>query len=372
LIRASDGYHLWSESYDRKLEDILVVQQEIAGLIATTLKKELTAPSRNAVRLASLEAHDQYLLGRYYWNRLTPEDLETAVGYYQKAIALEPNSALAYGGLADTYSYMIDLDIAPTAEILPKARAAADKALELDPRSAEAHTARGLVAHELEWDQTRAKAEFLRAIELNPNYAYGVHWYAHFLESQGRLDDAYSEMQKALALDPLSRMFTVDSAMIRYKQRRYPEALVGVDRAAQLDPGYFLLDATRALIYLGQHDWPRAVDAEQRALTQMGGSPDARAFLAGTQALAGDIDSARKNLALVRQAAKTTYVPDGLIALIEYAIGDKAAGRESLKKAVDGHNGMLVWMKTTPLFDQVVADPEGKALLEAVGGPPAP
>jgi TolB-like protein/Tfp pilus assembly protein PilF len=366
LIRASDGYHLWSKSYDRRLEDVLVVQQEIAGLIAATLQKQLVTVERP--KALNLEAHDLYLLGRYHWNRFDQGDLEKAVGYFEKAIALDPSSAQAYSGLSDAYSYMIDGDMAPTGEILPKARAAADKALELDPNSAEAHTARGLVAHELEWDQARAKKEFLRALELKPSYAYGIHWYSHFLEWEGKMDEAAEQMGRALAIDPLARLYTIDLAMIRYKQRRYDQALKGVDKAAELDPDYFLLDSSRGLIYEAQKDWPRALARFRKARDKMPGDPTALGFLAQVEALSGNKAEARELLAEMRAASAKAYVPDYLVALVEFALEDVAEGRAALKRAIAGHSGMLVWMRSTPLFDRARADAEGKALLESVGG----
>ena len=365
LIRTRDGYHIWSRSYDRKLQDVLAVQQELSELIAATLKKQLAHPGA-APRETNLEAHDLYLLGRYHWNRLEPDELEKAVGYFEKAIALEP-SARNYSGLADAYSYMIDMDFAPTAEVLPKARAAADKALELDPRSAEAHTARGLVAHELEWNQTRARQEFRRAIELNPNYAYGIHWYAHFLESEGKMEEALAEMSRALAIDPLSRLIVVDLAMIQGKLHRYDLALQGAQKAEQLDPEYVVIDLLRGMVYQAQKDWPHALQSLRRARERMQGAPVTVALLARAEALSGDTASAQRDLEWLRQASAKTYVPDYQMALVEYALGDVERGRASLKKSIDAHCGLLVWMKTDPLFDQIAADPKGAELIKKIG-----
>jgi serine/threonine-protein kinase len=264
---------------------------------------------------------------------------------------------------------MIDMDFAPTAEILPKARAAADQALELDPNSAEAHTARGLVAHELEWDQARALREFRRAIELKPNYAYGIHWYAHYLEAAGRLEEALVQMNRALAIDPLSRMLTDDAAMIQWKLHRYDEALKELDRGRELDPEYVLYDLSRGLIYESQKDWPRALAAFRIARQRMQDAPAAIALLARDEALSGDTASARRDLALLKEQATKMYVGDYLIALVEYGLGDVEQGHASLKKSIDAHCGLLVWMKTTPQFDQIASDPKGAELIRQIGGP---
>jgi serine/threonine-protein kinase len=367
LIRASDGYHLWSKSYDRKPEDVLAVQQEIAELIASTLRKQLAPASKAASRTPNLEAHDLYLLGRYHWNRLDEGDLEKAVGYFEKAIALEPDSAQNYSGLADAYSYMTDLEFKPTSEILPKARAAADRALELNPLSAEAHTARGIIAHELEWDQTRARQELLRAIELKPNYAYGVHWYAHYLEFQGNMEEAESQMRRAMLIDPLSHMFSVDLAMIHYKRRHYDEALQELQHADELEPGYFLQDASRAMIYLAQGKRAEALKIARAYHDKMQDDPLAIGMLGVAAAQSGDLEVARKSLTDLLKVSSRTYVPDYLPALVYYAVNDPARGRAALQKSVERHSALLLWIKRTPLFDQIAADPLGKMLLDRAG-----
>jgi serine/threonine-protein kinase len=262
---------------------------------------------------------------------------------------------------------MIDMDFAPTAEILPKARAAADRALELDPNSAEAHTARGLVAHELEWDQARARRAFLRAIELNPNYAYGIHWYAHYLEFEGREEEAEAQMKRALAIDPLSRILTADLAMIQWKLRRYEAALKLLDRTQELDPDYYLLDASRGLIFESQRDWSRAREAFSRARQRMQDAPPVLSMVAHFEALSGDVAAARRDLAALRTAAAKMYVPDHFFALVEYALNEREQGNTSLKKSIDAHSGLLVWLKTTPLFDDIAKDPKGAELMRQIG-----
>jgi TolB-like protein/Tfp pilus assembly protein PilF len=369
LIRASDGYHIWAKSYDRKLEDVLVVQQEIAEQIVASLSRQLSAESRPAseLKVADLESHDLYLLGRHHWNKFDPMNLEKAIGYFQKAVQLDPKSSQAYSGLADAYSYMIDGDLMPTAKILPLARDAADRALALDPNLAEAHTARGLVAHELEWDQIRAEREFVRAIQLKPSYAYGIHWYAHYLESKDLFDEALKEMRRAIEIDPLSRIFLEDSGMILWKMRRYGEALEIVKHVEQMDPDFPLVDIMYGGIYQAQRDWPRAIDAYRRAAKRMPGVPFPIGALAQTEALSGDLEAARGDLAKLNEIAAKQYVPDQLFALVYNAMGNQPQARAFLKQAVNAHSGFLVWMRNAPVFDGLAADPECKALLARVG-----
>jgi len=372
LIRVSDGYHLWAKSYDRKAQDVLAVEQEIAELITTTLRRQISAAATGTQREAAsinLEAHDYYLLGRYHWNHFEPGELLKAIEYFEKAIALDPNSSMAYSGLADAYSYLIDMDFLPASEILPKARAAADRALALNPNSAEAHTARGLVAHELEWDQRSARQHFLRAIELNPNYAYGIHWYAHFLEFTGHLEEAAVQMERALANDPLARLYTFDLAMIHYRMHHFDQAMKGVDRAQALEPEYFLLDMARGMITEARRGPSEALAFYRKANERMQGSPASLSVLARAEALAGDAIAARGHLAALKKSAATSYVPDWMLALIEYALNNPVAGRVDLRKSVKTHSGLLVWMKSTALFDRIRSDPQGKELIDQIGGP---
>lgn len=369
LIRTEDGSHIWSRSYDRKMQDVLAVQSEIAERIADTFRHPFdSAPATTA----NPQAYDLYMLGRAAWNRQGPQDMEEAIGHFEKAIALDPNFALAYSGLSEAYSYLIDLDYAPTAEILPKARSAADRALGLNVDLAEAHTSRAIVADELEWDQTRAKQEFLKAIQLKPGYAYGIHWYGHFLEAQGRLQEGQEELRRALAIDPLSRMYNIDLAMNQYFQRHYDEALTTSRRVEAIQPDYVFLEAMRGLIYEAQQDWPKALAALQKSHEIMGPSPLILGMVGQAQGASGDPEGARRQLAELQALSKKSYVPDFTFALIYYSLGEKDRGFEALKKSFDAHAGFLVWARRAPFFDQIAADPRAKALLDQAGGPPAP
>ncbi len=368
LIRASDGYHIWAKSFDRNTEDVLAMQQEISQQIVSSFSKSLGGVrTASELKIANLEAHDLYLVGRYQLNKFEPASIEKAMGYFQKAIELDPRSAESYSGLADAYSYLIDMDYMPTSQILTMARNAADKALELAPNLADAHTARGLVAHELEWDQARAEKEFKRAIELRPSFAYGIHWYAHFLESQGKMEEALAEMRRALAMDPLSRMYTTDAGMIMWKMHRNDEAAAFARRVQELDPEYMFLDIMLGGVYRGKGDWPTAMKHYRAIRAKMPEVPLVVGMLAQAEALSGNAAGARRELAALVDLSKKSYVPDYLFALVYDSLGNHEAARGSLKKAVDAHSGLLIWMSNSPLFDGLRADPGCKELLAKIG-----
>ncbi len=364
LIRTSNGYHVWSRSFDRNTKDVLAVQEEISRLIADTVRRPFQVAQSTAPKL---EAYDLYLLGRYHWSKEEPEEFEKAIGYFEKSIAADPKFALAYSGLSEAYSYIIDVDYAPTAEILPRARAAADQALAIDDSQAESHTSRGLVAHELEWDQAKALKEFRRAMELKPGYAYGIHWYGHFLESQGRLEEGRTELNRALALDPLNVMYSVDLAMNNYKLRRFDAALADLEQLKKASPDFPFLDLMISMIYTAQRDWPQALTSLQRSRDRLGSMPAVLAYLGQAQALSGDRAAALRTLAELKQLAQKTFVPASCFAILNYALDDRDKGFSYMHQAFDGHEAVLIWLKHAPIFDQAAADPRAKALMDLAG-----
>src|SRR6185503_3272472 len=207
LINVADGYHLWSERYDREMKDIFDVQDEITLAIVDALKVKLLGDEKQAVlkrHTDDNEAYQLYLKGRYYWNKRTAEGFEKALECFEEAIARDSNYALAYAGLADTHNTRGSYSIVPPKEAFPLAKAAADKALELDDRLAEAHNSRAFLLYMFDWNWSTANEEFQRALELNPDYATAHHWYGWYLIATGRLDEAQREMKRAQRLDSLS------------------------------------------------------------------------------------------------------------------------------------------------------------------------
>ncbi len=364
LIRASDGYHVWSRTWDRQGKGVLEVETDVASAIAESYRLTLSPIHLTA---PSLQAHDLYLVARSHWHTLEPEELLKAVDYFHQAIALAPDYALAHSGLSEAYSYLIDMDVAPTRDLAPKARAAALKAIELDPTLAEAYTSLGLVKMDAEWDFPGAGESFRKALALKPRFAYGVHWNAHYLENTGHIDEGCAEMRRAAQIDPLDRVYQVDITMCLYRQHRFAEALDQLARVRELDPRWPLFDLTETLIALGRNDAPAALAAARRTERTLGPAPISFVLLAQAEALAGNPAGARAQLARLQNAQRSSYVPAYCLALAHYAAGDLPKGYEYLRGAWDDRNGALVWLGRTEMFHPARQDARAAELLNHVG-----
>jgi TolB-like protein/DNA-binding winged helix-turn-helix (wHTH) protein/lipoprotein NlpI len=243
LIQVKDQTHIWVREYDRELRGLLTLQGEIAHEIADeiqlTLSDQATAPVRqSAPSPQTYEAYDLYLRGRYFWNKRTIEGFQQAINYFQQATAKDPNYARAYAGLADSYALLGGYSAVPQAELMAEARAAAERALQLDDSSPEAHTALALIVQNYDHDWQTAEREFHRAIDLNPNYATAHHWYAEHLAWRGRFDEALVEIERARQLDPLSLIIAVDYGVILYYSRQYDRALAQFRAVLEMDPNF--------------------------------------------------------------------------------------------------------------------------------------
>ncbi len=243
LINATTDAHLWAETYDRKLTDIFAVESDIAKTIADTLQAKLTGLEKRAIAAQptdDTEAHEFYLRGRYFWNKRTGPDLRRAIDYFKQAIGKDPNFALAYAGLADSYVLLSAYSAGSPQESLPSAKAAAKKAVELDDTLAEAHTSLGQILLFYDLDFANSTKEFERAITLNPNYATAHHWYGSGPPlSLGEFDRAIAELERARQLDPLSVIINADLGVGLYTARRYDEAIAQLRKTIEMDPRFY-------------------------------------------------------------------------------------------------------------------------------------
>src|SRR3989454_2208135 len=244
LINALTDAHLWADTYDRKLTDIFAVETEIAKAIADTLQAKLTGSEQHVIAARpteSTEAHQLYLKGRYFWNKRTGNDLKKSIDYFQQAIAVDPNYALAYAGVADAYVWLPGYTAGTPRDSYPKAKAAAKKALELDDTLAEARTSLAIAIWLYDFDSSQANREFQRAIELNPNYAIAHQQYGNVtLSALGRFDDAIAEGKRAVELDPLSLVINTDLGVDYHYARRYDEAIAQLHKTLEMDPGFYI------------------------------------------------------------------------------------------------------------------------------------
>jgi serine/threonine-protein kinase len=365
LIQVSDQTHLWSESYDREVGDMLALQGDIAHAIADEIRVQLTAEQR--VRLASAHAvdpaaYDAYLKGRYFWNRRTRDSLEKSVLYFREAIEIEPSHAAAHAGLADAYLTQQDYNYLPPRNAFALADRQIQEALRLDPDLAEAHTSLGhLRLHQFDW--LSAERQFTRAIELNAGYGTAHYYYGNLHASQGRFDEALGEADRALEVDPMSPNTRQNRIFILYLARRYDEAIAQAQETIELDPNYTAIHYYLGLIYERQGRYVEAVDAFQKvsSANHERGST-VKAAIAYARARAGHGVEASRMLAELEAASAHQYVPTYELALVHLALGNADRACALLSKACDDHSSFVPFLNVDARLDAVRADPRVAAL----------
>lgn len=378
LIDAATDQHLWSRKYERDIRDVLNLQREVARAIAAEIKVQL-APQEQA-RLAAVpavspEAHEAYLRGRYHWNKRNEEAIENAIRYFLEATRREPRFALAYAGLADSYAVMAYWEegrLSPR-EALAKAKVAATKALELDPHLAEAHTSLAVAKMEYDWDWEGAEREFRRAIELNPSYATGRHWYSSYLAAMGRHDEAMEESKRAQELDPFSLIINSSIGRHYYQDRKYDQAIEQYRRTLELDPNFAVAHFNLGLAYERKGLLDEAIAEMQKALTLSGGSARMLAGLGHAYAMGGRESEARQILGELRQRSKHTRISAYTMAIVCVGFKEKHRDRDEtfewLEKAYAERSGSLPYLNADPRFDDLRLDPRFQNLVTRVGLP---
>jgi len=370
LNDAANGYHLWSKSYDRELKDALAVQREIALAITGALGLELVskngrpwlAVSAESAMPVNPEAYQDYLRGRYFVKKETAESMKTAIGYFTDAIAKDPNYAPAYAGLARCYSGIPPLSAARTLEVIPKIRAAALKAIELDDTIGEAHVTLGYAdMYSFEW--AAAHEELQKAVGLGPGDA-NAHWaYASFLSQTGALKESLAENKVALDLDPVSPDTSQAVANSLYYLGRYDDAIAEYQKALALDPNFGLARKGLGSAYLQSGKYAEGIAELQKAGRLLGGDPFTTALLGYAYALSGDTDRARAVLAEFQERSKTEPALSVEIAQIYIGLGDRERAFEWLKKAIDKHD-VYLFLNADPLYRPLRSDPRFAGLLK--------
>src|SRR6184192_227399 len=370
LINALTDAHLWAETYDRKLTDIFAVESEIAKTIADTLQARLTGLEKISIAkvpTANTEAYELYLKGRFFWNKRTGADLKRAIDYFNQAIAKDPNYALAYAGLADSYTLLSVFSAASPQDSIPQARVAAKKALELDNTLAEAHASSGRILSGYDYDFERAIAEFERAIQLNPNYATSYHWISNGpLTARGEFDRAITEGKRAVELDPLSMIDNADLGQIYFYARRYDEAISQIGKAIEIDPHSYLAHYYLGQIYQLQGHLTEAIAEYQKAV-ELDDDPQALAFLGQAQARIGQHDKAQKILSRMTEEAKSRYVSAYSFALMFIALGDKERAIDALERAYrEGAANDIITIRVDPMLEDLRGQPRFEAPAEKI------
>jgi TolB-like protein/DNA-binding winged helix-turn-helix (wHTH) protein/Tfp pilus assembly protein PilF len=374
LIQVKDQSHLWAREYDRELGHLLELQAGIAREVANEIEfslsgrrpieaaRETTAP----LEPKSYEAYDLYLKGRYFWNKRTVEGFRQAADYFQQAVDKDPNYGRAYAGLADTFTLVSTWYIGPQSELVPKARTAAARALELDESLAEAHASLALIKENYDYDWPGAEKEFHRAIQLGPQYATAHQWYAEFLSWQGRFGEAFAESEQARQLDPLSLIIATDYASILYNSRQYDGAVKQCLSVLELDPNFHHARDLLIPSYLQLGRYDEAVDELNRWAARDQG-PWAWASRATVYSRLGHTEEARRQLVKIEQlpGSRADRTPALLIAYS--GTGQKERVIELLQQASSEHSNAIVHIKVDPMYDPVRNDPRFKELLRRVG-----
>lgn len=366
LVEARGGLSRWSETYDRKVVDLLAIQREIVQQLAPLLGAETADPDHGlASQTRDPAAFEAYSRGRFFWNQRTPEGLKLAQRHFEEALTLDPDYPLAWAGLADVFVSLYDYGEMDLAESTQRAGEAADHALRLDPLLAAAHNSRAhLRMHEWRWQE--ARADFERAIELDPGYAPAYHWYALCLTAIGRLDLAVASMKQAQALDPLSTRINADLGMALFAARAYDEAINQERRTLEINPEAGVPYWVMGMAQAAQGNYDESIAAFDEALRRSEDDPAILGSLGYAQAHAGRADEARAILARLEAGAGAPTDPY-YIALVYAGLDERAKALELLESAVQARSGSVRYLKIDARLDNLRAEPRFKALLAEVG-----
>jgi TolB-like protein/Flp pilus assembly protein TadD len=368
LIQVSDQTQVWGESYERDLEDVLIIQAEVASAIAGGVLNKLPH-AHPLVRQVNREAYLAYLEGRYFWNKRTEEGFSKAITLFKRSIEIDPTYPPPYAGLADCYELLGSAPYSTLApkEAFPQAEAAARKALELDSTLAEAHVPLGYSELVYEWNLPEAQKEFDKALQLRPGYATAHQFYGYYLTAMGKLDEAIVERKKAVDLDPTSPLLNSALAEAYYHARRFDVTIDESHKALELDPGYAiaLVNIGRAYEQMGMHQQAR--DAFQKILAFAPDEPAILALMGHEYAVSGDKAHANRILAGLTALSRKKYVPAVYFALVYIGLDRKDDAFRWLDKAYEERCEYLVYLNSEPLADPLRGDPRFSSLLSKIG-----
>src|SRR2546429_9683053 len=366
LINVADGYHLWSEDYDGDFKDIFAFQSNVARRVVEALQVKLGVETARALAkkpTENPEAHRLYLLGRYEFGKYSEAGWTSSIRYYEQALKLDPNYALAYCGLADTYAYMGGV-VMPSKEAVVKEKDFAQKALELDPELPEAHLSFACALGGA-FDWRNAQIEFDRAIELNPNLAWAYEIYAWFLGGLGRLDEAIARDKKAIELDPLNSFFQSALAYFLYHARRYDDAIGQIKKTLELDPASTLARHLLGCCLLWKGDTAGAIAEFQRSKIVVTGAWY-QGLLGYAYAISGDRPKAEQMLRELEEMAKRQYVNTTAFAMIYLGLGEKEKALDWLDKSYQDQESACWYLTVDPIYDSVRNEPRFQALVQKV------
>lgn len=372
LIQVSDQTHLWAASYDRELDDILRVQDDVGAAVASQIPVALNPPNSRAAfavtkRTVNPEAYDAYLRGRFYWTNRG--DLHKSIDAYQQAIQKDPQYALAYAGLASSYALLgqVPYDDLKPSDAKPKAREAAERALQLDPQLTEAHAVLANVAFSYDWNFGTAEREFQQAVALGPNNPVPHIWYGQYCIVRNRLSQALEENSRALDLDPVSPLFNTVRAEIHYHARNFDAAIDQARRTIEQYPTYPLAYIWLGSAYRQKKMYREALDSFSQGRRLSGDHPAMIALYGHTLAVSGDAAGARKALAELQHVAQSRYVSSLYFAAVYMGLGEKSTALDWLDRAYQERNDRLVYLGVDPMADPLRSEPRFTELLRKIG-----
>jgi tetratricopeptide (TPR) repeat protein len=367
LIDAQADKHLWAKSFERNSSDVLALQAELASAIAREINLRLTESEQSRLATApsvNPEGHDAYLRGRYFFNRPSDENLQKAIAQFEETVRLSPTFAPGYSGLSDAYLWAgYNEGFLTASEAKPKAKAAAEKAVQLDSNSAEAHTSLAAFKLFYEFDWDGCEREFRRAIELNQNYAFAHDMFALALAFTGRFDESIEESRRAEELDPLSPQVLVDAITAPMFEGNLAAAKGLARKAAELDPTFFFPVMAEGWIDLEAGKFREAIPFLRKATT-MGAPPFVTAYLAYTYGAAGDRGSAMAELEALKKMSQGGQVLPFNLALVYLGLGDHARALDNLEAALVANSQMMAWLGRDAMFDPLRSEPRFIALMK--------
>ncbi len=371
LVNVANNTHIWGQQYNKKLSDILTVQDEISKEISQQLSLKLVGEEEKKLAKHSTEnteAYQLYLKGRFYWNKRKADDLQRAVDYFNQALEKDTQFALAYAGLASAYAILPEYSGLPPKDIDPKAETAASKALEYDPTLAEPHAVLGLIKFGHQWNWDGAERELKRAIELNPNYPTAYHWYSISLRLQGKLEESLAEIKHAQQLDPLSLVINLNVAEVLLYMQRDDAAIEQLKKTLELDQNFPGAHAVLGSTYAQQSNYTDAI-RELQIVRQIVGpnDPTALGVLGFVYAKAGRTNDANETLKKMLEFTKRGYAVAVPVANIYAGLGDNDKVFEWLQKGYDEQNVGIGYLKISPVWNSVRSDPRFIALLSKIG-----
>ncbi|OLB35152.1 MAG: hypothetical protein AUH11_15495 [Acidobacteria bacterium 13_2_20CM_57_17] len=365
LEDVTNNRQIWGEQYNRKLSNLVAVQQEIAGDIYGRLRPRLAGEERKLLAkrpTEDAEAYQLYLQGLFYWNKWTQADFKKAADFFTQAVQRDQHYALSYAGLADTYSLLGDAGYLPPSEAWPKAKAAAMQALDIDDSLAEAHTSLGLVKEHFEWDWTGAEQEFKRAIELNPNLATAHHWYGDYLTNMGRFEEGMAQTKKAQELDPLSLIINTTLGWQFYVAGQNENAVEQLRKVLDIDAKFSPARRTLEEVYAHMGKQKEAVAEREKALSLSGGA-ELAASIEEDFKKSGYKGVLQSWLEGLTELSKHSYVSSYSIAESYMRMGEKQKAFEWLEKAYEEHDSGLVSLAVEPMFESLRSDPRFKEIV---------